>query len=199
MPKIVDHEQRRQSIIDGMWTIVQRDGFSAVSVRSIAAEVGLSKSTIAHYFASQDEILAVAVQQHIDVNNAKFQALDVATCTPEVALKALLLAIPTTPEQRRQSQVWLALLEHSQSSPQVAETLAHMNREIRTAINALLQALATNGFVHKSRNLEQEAVKLHAIVDGLSLQSLTDSSGTAPALIRQTVALAIADLKAAPK
>ena len=50
MPKIVDHDKRRQLIIDGMWKIVQRDGFDAVSVRSVAAEEGLSKSTIAHYF-----------------------------------------------------------------------------------------------------------------------------------------------------
>lgn len=198
MPKIVNHGERRQLIIDGMWEIVQRDGFNAVSVRSIAAEVGLSKSTIAHYFTSQDEILAVAVQQHIDVNNRKFQALDVATCTPEVALQALLLAIPTTPVQRRQSQVWLALLEHSQSSEQVAESLAHMNREIRAAINVLLQALAANGFVHQGRDLEQEAVKVHAIVDGLSLQSLTDPAGTDPASIQRSVALVIADLNADP-
>ncbi|MDQ1250665.1 MAG: hypothetical protein QG597_5044, partial [Actinomycetota bacterium] len=51
MPKIVDHEARRREIVEAMWRIVQREGFAAVSVRSVAAEAGLSKASISHYFA----------------------------------------------------------------------------------------------------------------------------------------------------
>ena len=198
MPKIVDHEQRRQLIVDGMWKIVQRDGFKAVSVRSVAAEVGLSKSTIAHYFNSQDEILAVAVQQQIEVNNRQFHALDMSSCTPEIAVKAMLVAIPTTPKQRRQSQVWLALLEHSGSSAQIAETLAYLNSEIRAALGVLLNALAQNGYVAQGRDLDAEVVKLHGLIDGLSVQSLTDPKGTSPSSIAKAVALAVADLGSSP-
>lgn len=197
MPKIVDHDERRQLIINGMWKIVQRDGFGAVSVRSVAAEVGLSKSTIAHYFGSQDEILATAVAQQIETTTTELQTLDVAGCTPEVALSAIELGIPTTPRQRRQSQVWLALLEHHGSSPAVAETLASLNREVRESVRTVLGSLATNGFVHSSRDLDLEAAKVHAAIDGLSLQSLTDAKATPPALIRKIISAMIEDLASA--
>ena len=194
MPKIVDHDERRQLIIDGMWKIVQRDGFDAVSVRSVAAEVGLSKSTIAHYFGSQDQILALAVQQQIETTSRELQSLDVARCTPEIAVQAMLLAIPTTARQRRQSQVWLALLEHHGSSPEVADTLADLNREVRASVRAVLAALDANGFVGKGRNLDGEAAKFHAVIDGLSVQSLTDQTTAPPAMVRQVMAALIADL-----
>ncbi len=194
MPKIVDHEERRQSIVEAMWRVVQRDGFKAVSVRSVAAEAGLSKSTIAHYFGSQDQVLALAVQQQIAAANGELNALGVDRCTPEVARKALQIAIPTTAKQRRQSQVWLALLEQHGTSPEVAEALALMNKSVRTSIRSVLGNLAVNGHVGAGRDLDEEAAKLHAVVDGLSLQSLTDPKSAPPALVRQVIAAMVADI-----
>jgi AcrR family transcriptional regulator len=157
MPKIVDHDERRQAIVNGMWKIVQRDGFEAVSVRSVAAEVGLSKSTIAHYFGSQDQILALAVAQQIEATTQELNSLDVSMCTPEVALRAMQLAIPTTARQRRQSQVWLALLQQHGASPEISQTLADLNREVRAGVRTVLAALAANGFVAASRDIDEEA------------------------------------------
>ena len=44
MPKIVDHDARRSLIIYALWRVVARDGASAVSVRSVASEAGVSRS-----------------------------------------------------------------------------------------------------------------------------------------------------------
>ncbi|MEI2729340.1 MAG: TetR family transcriptional regulator C-terminal domain-containing protein [Candidatus Nanopelagicales bacterium] len=194
MPKVVDHEERRQAIVNGMWKIVQRDGFQAVSVRSVAAEVGLSKSTIAHYFGSQDQILALAVAQQIEATTEELNSLDVSKCTPAVALRAMQLAIPTTARQRRQSQVWLALLEQHGTSPEISQTLTDLNREVRSGVRTVLAALAANGFVAASRDLDEEAAKFHAVIDGLSLQSLTDPKTAPPALVEQVITAMIADL-----
>ena len=181
-------------IVDAMWRVVQREGFKAVSVRSVAAGAGLSKSTIAQYFGSQDQVLALAVQQQIDAASSELNALDVERCTPEVARKALQIAIPTTAKQRRQSQVWLALLEQHGSSPEVADALATMNKSVRNGIRAVLANLATNGHVGAGRDLDEEAAKLHAVVDGLSLQSLTDPKSAPPKLVTQVIAAVVADL-----
>ena len=89
MPKVVDHEERRQAIVNGMWKIVQRDGFQAVSVRSVAAEVGLSKSTIAHYFGSQDQILALAVAQQIEATTEELNSPTFRSAMAAVALRAM--------------------------------------------------------------------------------------------------------------
>lgn len=52
MPKIVDHDERRELYLDAMFRVIERDGADALSIRSVAAEAGGSKSSIANYFSS---------------------------------------------------------------------------------------------------------------------------------------------------
>lgn len=195
MPKIVDHDERRQVIIDGMRQVVARDGFDAVSIRSIAAEVGLSKSTIAHYFTDRAELLDIAVGQQTEATLKEFAKIDLEDCTPEVAQKAIMLAIPTTPKRRKQSQVWLALLQECGVNPQVAANLVQLNKDVRAGLAVVLQALSDNGYVAADRDLSVEIAKLHALIDGLSLQTLTDSKGTSKAVIERVITSALADLQ----
>lgn len=198
MPKIVDHAQRRQTIVDAMWRVVARDGFDAVSVRAVAAEAGMSKSTIAHYFTTRDEVLAIAVAQQIEGNLRKLAQLKTTSCTPDVAVEAIMLAIPVTAIQRRNSQAWLALLEGSHTNPAAARTLADLNTQVRAAVESLLHSLAQNGYVDTGRTIAAEAVKIHALIDGLSLQSLTAKDLMSRELVVSIVALVVGDLQSAP-
>ncbi|NLZ97477.1 MAG: TetR family transcriptional regulator, partial [Micrococcus sp.] len=50
MPKIVDHEQRRRELAQAIWSIIALRGLSAVTLRSVAAEAGVSMGTVQHYF-----------------------------------------------------------------------------------------------------------------------------------------------------
>lgn len=51
MPKIVDHEERRQQIVDTFLTLVERGrGLDAASSRALAAELGISNSLLWRYF-----------------------------------------------------------------------------------------------------------------------------------------------------
>ncbi len=194
MPKIVDHDERRQLIVDGMWRIVQRDGLAAVSVRSIAAEVGLSKSTIGHYFPSQAQVLSLAVEQTIESTTADAIELDLDNCTPAIAESVLLLMVPTTARQRKRAEVWLALLDERNSDPDIGATLTHLNQMVREGIRTLLASMAANGLVGKGRDLDRETIKIHAVIDGLSLQTLTDQKATPTATVKQVLAEVVSDL-----
>jgi AcrR family transcriptional regulator len=195
MPKIVDHDERRQVIIDGMRQVVARDGFDAVSIRSIATEVGLSKSTIAHYFADRAELLEIAVSQQTEATLSEFAKINRNACTPDIALKTILAAIPTTAKRRKQSQVWLALLQECGTNPQAAASLAQLNKEVRQGLLMVLEALAENGYVATDRDLSLEAAKLHGLIDGLSLQTLTDPRGTSKAAVERSLAAALSELR----
>lgn len=48
VPKIVDHDQRRAYLLDALWRVVASQGAAAVTVRSVAAEAGVSKSNVGH-------------------------------------------------------------------------------------------------------------------------------------------------------
>lgn len=60
MPKVVDHEAKRQELVDALLRVVAREGIDAVSVRSVAAEAGCSIRPVQYYFADKAELLAAA-------------------------------------------------------------------------------------------------------------------------------------------
>lgn len=174
MPKVVDHDLRRREIVDAMWRVVQRDGFRAVSVRSVAAEAGLSKATIGHYFAKQSDVLVAAVEASIQSVTDELVKLDFDHCDVEVALDALLIVIPVTPQRRLEAQVWLALLSQHNLDPESTRALTHLNVTVRVGIMVVLRALKAQGLLSPERDILLECASVHALVDGLSLQTLTD-------------------------
>lgn len=62
MPKIVDHDLRREQIVQAMTEIIIRDGFEAVTMREIAAEAGYAHGAIARYFPNKRTLLMAAFQ-----------------------------------------------------------------------------------------------------------------------------------------
>ena len=63
MPKIVDHDERRQLLTDALWRVVHRDGARAISIQTVADEAGVSKSNVVYYFPSRGALLTAAVDQ----------------------------------------------------------------------------------------------------------------------------------------
>lgn len=62
MPRSVDHDARRTEIAEAVLAIVARAGTEAVSLRSVAAEAGVSMGRVQHYFTSKDELLLHALR-----------------------------------------------------------------------------------------------------------------------------------------
>ncbi|AVQ11960.1 Transcriptional regulator, TetR family [Leptospira santarosai] len=62
MPKIVDHEKYKTEILSKCVDILARKGYSAVSMREIAAELGVSTGTLYHYFATKEDIFKELVK-----------------------------------------------------------------------------------------------------------------------------------------
>lgn len=194
MPKVVDHEQRRLHYLEAFWRVVEREGVGAVSTRSVAAEAGMSKSNCGHYFASQNELIAAAVEQYLSAVWAEFEAIDLRGCTRRTAIRAILLAIPRSPERRRQSQVWLWLISRRASDPDLADSLERINAQGRRGMGLLFTAMQANGLIGEGRNLRLEGDRLHALVDGISLQTLSDPTLMPDRAIRSLVAAHVDEL-----
>lgn len=60
MPKIVDHEERREHFIDAAIDVVVREGFERLTMRQIATEAGYSHGAISRYFPDKQSLLAAA-------------------------------------------------------------------------------------------------------------------------------------------
>lgn len=62
MPKLVDHDARREELLAAVARVIVRDGLDRVTVRSIAEETGWSSGVLAHYFADKDDIITSALR-----------------------------------------------------------------------------------------------------------------------------------------
>lgn len=193
MPKIVDHAAQRRRILNALWQVVAADGAAAVSVRSVAAQAGMSKSSLAHYFPSQGALIAAAIEQVMDTTQKQVDGLDLDSPDLEAMVRACSLAVPDTPARRRQAQVWLFLAGQT-ADESLQRTLRSLNARVADNVRSGLEAMQRNGLLGEGRDLAVETRRLHALIDGLSLQVVTDPRRTTNAVVHRTIEQHLGDL-----
>ena len=57
MPKIVDHDERREEILQAAIRVIDSVGLDNTTTRAIALESGYSNGVLSHYFQDKDDIL----------------------------------------------------------------------------------------------------------------------------------------------
>ena len=57
MPKIVNHDEYREEMLEKCFHFFSRKGFSKVTMREIADEIGISTGTLYHYFSTKENVL----------------------------------------------------------------------------------------------------------------------------------------------
>ena len=63
MPKIVDHDAQRAELLDGAFELFADNGYSATSMRTLAAGLGVSTGTLYHYFGNKEDIFAKMISR----------------------------------------------------------------------------------------------------------------------------------------
>jgi AcrR family transcriptional regulator len=198
MPKIVDHDERRALYIKALWRLVTREGAGAISVRNVAAEAGVAPSNLAHYLPSRADLLGVAVEQLVAIGADAIAKVDLERFDLESAVDTLMATIPDTPTRRRQSQVWLLLLAEQEANVEAKLILSNLQRAVRAGVREGIDLLADKRLLHPKRNREIETDRLHALIDGASLQTLIDHRALPPARIRAMFRHHLAELGTPP-
>jgi len=62
MPKIVDHDQRREEIAHVACEVIARHGFEQATVARIARAAGFTTGMVAHYFENKQQIVIAALR-----------------------------------------------------------------------------------------------------------------------------------------
>jgi AcrR family transcriptional regulator len=105
MPKIVDHEARREEIAQVACRVVASHGFEQATVLRIAREAGYTTGMVAHYFDSKQEIILAALRLIL-------RRIEERLASPEAADAALLdllgEALPLDEQSRTECAFWAA-------------------------------------------------------------------------------------------
>ena len=184
MPKIVDHDARREEIARALWRVVRRDGVGAASVRTVAAEAGWSAGAVRYYFPDQAELLGFAVELVTRRVRERIDRLEPSGPASEQILRYLEEVIPLDDERRAEFEVWLAFLAQSLAENEAAGTLRPhvepVHGDLYQLCRNLLAALADDRL-----DLDLEAARLHALVDGVSIHIATNPGVMTAARVRE--------------
>jgi AcrR family transcriptional regulator len=90
MPKIIDHERYRTDLIAGCRELFARRGYRALSMREIAAALGVSTGTLYHYFPDKRSLFVHCVEATTRDDALQIVARLDRDASPRERLRALL-------------------------------------------------------------------------------------------------------------
>jgi AcrR family transcriptional regulator len=188
MPKIVDHDARREEIARALWRVVRRDGIRAASVRTVAAEAGWSAGAVRYYFPDQDGLVSFAMDLVSRRVSDRISAIKPQGSPTETVLRYLEEVIPLDSERQAEFDIWLSFIAQAQAETGeggLREHLGPVHEGLRGLCRSLLHGLSESGLLRTDLKLDLEVERLHALIDGLSLHAAIQPSHTAPDRVRR--------------
>jgi AcrR family transcriptional regulator len=198
MPKVVDPDRRRAELAEAVWTVIRRDGLQRASVRNVAREAGLSMGSLRHYFATQSELLCFAMQLVGERARDRIRALEPVADVRQAAERLLHQLLPLDDERRAESEVWLAFTGHALVDPGQRAIHEQIHDQLRGACASAIAALADAGRVATPLDLELEAGRLHALLDGLAVHATMHPARLPPSRVVAILARHLDSLEPRP-
>ncbi|WP_242901543.1 TetR/AcrR family transcriptional regulator [Actinomadura terrae] len=176
MPRTADHDARRAQITDGLVRVAGRDGLHAVTMRSVAAEAGVSLRLVQYYFESKAQLMNAALERLERLSRERWAARLAAlpAPSPRAFVEALLAeALPTDPESRAFHQVWTSYAVLSMTDPSLADQpFVDGPERLERQLAQALDGAVADGSVPPSADTATEAARLLALVHGLGTSVL---------------------------
>jgi AcrR family transcriptional regulator len=129
MPKRVDHDQRRNEIVEATWRIVESGGFDAATMREIANNAGFANGALKHYFPNKGAILTAAYERAFDLTNERVKQSVGDQTGIEAIRRFCLEMMPLDKERATESRVVLAFWDSAVSDSTLTDIHQRATRE----------------------------------------------------------------------
>lgn len=189
MPKIVDATERRKLVAEAIFTVVVRDGLAHASLRNVAAEAGLAIGSVRHYFTGSAEMIEFALGELVGRITTRIlahaeQALATSNRAERRAHTTALLSelLPIDEQHYTECAVWLAFATAARTTPELRPRI----RELYDGTRRLMVKILT-GRIAEGADVELEAERLTALLDGLMTNGVIQPDRMTPDLMRRVL------------
>lgn len=166
-----DHDARRREIAEAVLRVIESRGFTGLTLRSVAAELGASTGVVTHYFATKHDLTAFALQllaRSVDERRRPPAAPGLPTLRMLVHGMLPMGAAATTA-----NRVWISSWDAALADPTSTASLADTYADSRARIADAIRDGQDAGEI-VSRDSEQLAAGIHAFALGLAIQAIID-------------------------
>lgn len=88
-----DFEEKRHALLVAAARVFASQGMDKASLSQIAAEAGISKSLLYHYYPKKDELIFSIIESHLLALDRRIEAADDPSLAPEARLERLVSAV----------------------------------------------------------------------------------------------------------
>jgi TetR/AcrR family transcriptional repressor of bet genes len=137
LPKLVDHDQRRDEIALVACQAIARRGFAHATVAHIAQAAGYTTGMVAHYFDSKQQIILAALR--LILRRIELRLTQRAGATSTDLLSVLSEALPIDAQRRTECAFWIAFWGQLPADPELKRLNAWIHREYRRLFERCLR------------------------------------------------------------
>lgn len=173
MPRKIDRDQRKAQLAEAVWRIILARGVGAVSVRSVAEEAGVAVGSLRHVFPTRAELLEFSAELMVQRARERIRALPRSEDYQQYALDVLLQLLPLEPDSRAELEVNIALIAEAPALPELVTIRNHAYQQLGEACTQLVELLVQRP---RDGQVLGQARRLHALIDGLAIHLLMQST-----------------------
>ncbi|MEV4414349.1 TetR/AcrR family transcriptional regulator [Catellatospora sp. NPDC049609] len=179
VPARGDHEARRRDVSAAVWRVLASQGFGGLTLRAVAAEMGVSTGLLTHYFPTKKALVRHALElahEHTDGRDRRTPPAEGLA-----ALRtALLDVLPLTAAAAEMSRVWIGFWDSALTDAELgAAELARYERW-RGMLRPHVQAAVRLGELPAGTMVDDVVVQAAAFAHGLVVQALFDPARLPP-------------------
>lgn len=175
MPKVVNHVDRRHSIIEKALVLFARQGFYSTNCNEIARVCGLSRTGLYQYFPNKEAIFKETVEHVVDtIATRVFSIVQDENLSTSLKLQKILMIFTGVLEYKEDSAVLLEFfICLKRRSLQLTEYLEDSIKSLVVAIKNLFEDLE-----NKASYLSSTTMMLFAFLQSEILQPLFGDTAT---------------------
>jgi AcrR family transcriptional regulator len=187
MPKVVDHEARREEVLEATWRVMARSGLDGTNLRDIAAEAGYSTGVIAHYFRNKDDVVRSALRRVWRREAERIQDQTEGLEGVAALERTVAQVLPFGEERRLEMAVWMSFWSSAVADERLAAEQAAYYGQWRERLRRHFAEAVTRNEVASDLDTALEAARLAALVDGISIQAMFEPRRFSPRFVRGLV------------
>lgn len=166
MPRPIDVHARRLEITNAAIRILARGGTSALTLKSLAVELGGSITLVTHFFANRKELFVAVTDELIASYDLLMEELDQRLTGYDRLYAVLMVITPTTPGDIESEAGRVALIPHRGEHESIEHFFQAMELRMRSLLRDRLQGLVPDD------DLEEAVLYLRAVTNGLTLSAV---------------------------